>query len=135
VIRRRIRRAVRPRIELERQPDDLPKTGLFIEPLRVARLDALDTEEMEDGTRRVTFMVEVRDAEDKRCSDIAVDATISGPERSATVQATTDMFGRVRFRMTGPAGRYAIELLEVAAKALSWDRDAGPMGAEHVVEP
>ncbi len=134
MIRRRLRRAVRRRVELERQPDDLPKTGLFIEPLRVTRLDSLEVESLDDGQHRVTFMVEIRDAEDKRCSDIAVDATIGGPERAATLQATTDMFGRVRFRMTGPTGRYTIELLEVAAKALDWARDAGPSAAEQVVD-
>jgi hypothetical protein len=135
VVRRRLRRAVRPHVQLERQPDDLPKTGLFVEPLRVTRLDSLEVEPMDARASRVTFMIEVRDAEDKRCSDIAVDARVTGPERAATVQATTDMFGRARFRMTGPAGPYAIELLEVAAKALAWDRDAGPTTAEALVAP
>ena len=123
------RRRRRPRVTLERQPDGLPKTGLFAEPVRVTRLDALDPELVEDGRHRVTFQVEVKDAEGRRCSDLAVDARITGPERAATVQGTTDMFGRVRIRMTGPAGEYHLEVLEVAAKGLDFDRDAGPTTA------
>ena len=119
------RRRRRPRVTLERQPDGLPKTGLFAEPVRVTRLDALDPELVEDGRHRVTFQVEVKDAEGRRCSDLAVDARITGPERAATVQGTTDMFGRIRIRMTGPAGEYRLEVLEVAAKGLAFDRDAG----------
>ena len=123
------RRRRRPRVTLERQPDGLPKTGLFAEPVRVTSLDALDPELVEDGRHRVTFQVEVKDAEGRRCSDLAVDARITGPERAATVQGTTDMFGRVRIRMTGPAGEYHLEVLEVAAKGLDFDRDAGPTTA------
>ena len=129
------RRRRRPRVTLERQPDGLPKTGLFAEPVRVTRLDALDPELVEDGRHRVTFQVEVKDAEGRRCSDLAVDARITGPERAATVQGTTDMFGRVRIRMTGPPGEYTLEVLEVAAKGLVFDRDAGPTTATVTVEP
>jgi hypothetical protein len=123
------RRRRRPHVTLERQPDGLPKTGLFAEPVRVTRLEALDPELVEDGRHRVTFQVEVKDAEGRRCSDLAVDARFTGPERAATVQGTTDMFGRVRIRMTGPAGEYRLEVLEVAAKGLAFDRDAGPTTA------
>jgi hypothetical protein len=123
------RRRRRRQVVLERHPDDLPKRGLFTEPIRITRLEALEPETQEDGTTRVTFLVEVKDAEDKRCSDLAVDARVSGPERTATVQGATDMFGRVRVRMTGPPGHYAIEVLAVAAKGLDWDATAGPTTA------
>jgi hypothetical protein len=110
----------------EPQPDGLPKTGLFTEPIRVTALEALEPETLDDGLRRVTFRIEVKDADGKRCSDLAVDAHVTGPERSATVQVVTDLFGRARIRMTGPPGRYEVEILEVAAKALAWDTEAGP---------
>lgn len=125
------RRRLRPRRSLvpEPQPDGLPKTGLFTEPIRVTMLEALEPELLEAGARRVTFRVEVKDAEGRRCSDLAIDATVTGPERSATVQVVTDLFGRARIRMSGPAGTYSLELLEVAAKALAWDATAGPRRA------
>lgn len=119
----------RRQVTLERQPDDLPKRGLFAEPIRITRLEALAPETLEDGRTRVTFLLEVKDADDRRCSDLAVDARVSGPERTATVQGTTDLFGRLRFRMTGPPGPYGIEVLAVAAKGLDWDADAGPTAA------
>lgn len=119
-LRRRRHRS--PRVVLERQPDDLPKRGLFTEPVRVTALDTVAVEELDDGRWRVTFLVEVKDAEDKRCSDLAVEARVSGPERTRTVQGATDMFGRLRFRMAGPAGRYAIEVTDVAAYGLDWSR-------------
>jgi hypothetical protein len=122
---RRPRRRRRPQLTLETQPDGLPKVGLFAEPVRVTRLEVLDLEPVDQGTR-VTFLVEVKDAEDKRCSDVAVEARVEGPERTRTVQGTTDLFGRIRFRTTGPPGRYAIELTDVAAGGLAWDREAGP---------
>lgn len=119
----------RHRITLERQPDGVPKAGLFTEPVRVTRLEALETEVVEGGRHRVAFQVEVKDAEGRRCSDLAVDARITGPERAATVQGATDMFGRVKIRMTGPAGDYTLEVLEVAAKGLAFDLEAGPTTA------
>ena len=111
---------------VERHPDDLPKRGLFAEPVRVTRLDVADTEVMDDGERRVTFLVEIKDAEDKRCSEVAVEARVSGPERSRTVQGATDLFGRLRFRMAGPPGTYHLDVTDVAAGGLDWDADAGP---------
>jgi len=119
----------RRQVTLERQPDDLPKRGLFAEPIRITRLETLAPETLEDGRTRVTFLVEVKDADDRRCSDLAVDARVSGPERTATVQGTTDLFGRLRVRMTGPPGHYVIEVLSVAAKGLDWDASAGPTTA------
>ncbi|MFA9428865.1 hypothetical protein [Egicoccus sp. AB-alg2] len=126
----RLRRAVlrtrpTPAFTLERQPDALPKTGLFAEPVRVASLRALDPEAQDDGRHRVTFLVEVRDAEDKRCSDLAVEARVRGPERERVVSGATDLMGRIRFRMTGPAGEYAVEVLDVAAGGLAFDPEAG----------
>lgn len=126
LVRRRRRRR---HLTLEQHPDDLPKRGLFTEPIRVTRLEALEPDTQADGTTRVTFLVEVKDADDKRCSDLAVDARVAGPDRTATVQGTTDMFGRVRIRITGRPGRYGIEVLAVAAKGLEWDAEAGPTTA------
>ncbi len=129
MVARRLRRKHRAEVAVERHPDDLPKTGLFAEPVRVASIKVLDPEEMGDDLRRVTFLVEVRDAEDKRCSDVSVEARVTGPERSRTAHGTTDLLGRIRFRTTGTAGSYRIELRDVAAGGLDWDRDAGPLDA------
>jgi hypothetical protein len=132
VFRRRPRRV---EVALEVHPDDLPKTGLFAEPVRVERITVPDPETLDDGSRRVTFLVEVRDAEDKRCSDLAVEARVSGPERSRTVQGTTDLLGRIRFRMAGPAGAYAIEVTDVAAGGLAFDPAAGTTIASAHISP
>jgi hypothetical protein len=77
----------------------------------------------------VTCLVETRDAEDKRCSDVSVEAHVRGPDRARTVSGTTDLLGRIRFRTTGGAGDYTLELTDVAAGGLAWDRDAGPRTA------
>lgn len=107
-------------------PDSHPKRGLLAEPVRVALLEHASTEELEDGgPRRITFLVEVRAADDARCPAVAVEVRVSGPERTRTVSGATDMLGRVRFRMAGPVGTYAIEVLDVAAGGLDWDRQAG----------
>lgn len=126
----RLRRAVRrarpaPTFTLERQPDALPKTGLFAEPVRVAAIHALGAEEADDGRVTVAFLVEVRDAEDKRCSTLAVEARVRGPEREWIVSGNTDLMGRLKFRATGPHGEYAIEVLDVAAGGLQFDPAAG----------
>ena len=125
----RLRRRRRPTPDLERQPDALPKRGLFSEPLQVTALDVLDGEVLDDGQHRATFRVEVRDADGRRCPDVAVEAEVSGPERTRTVQGTTDLFGRIRFRMTGPAGSYEVRVSDVGAQGLGWDADAGPTTA------
>lgn len=130
---RRTRRR-RPQVALEPQPDDLPKRGLFSEPVRITRLESLDPEPQPDGQVRVTFLLEVKDAEDRRCSDLAVDVTVTGPERSSTVQPHTDLLGRARVRMSGPAGNYHLEVLDVAARGLDWAADAGPRTASVEVE-
>lgn len=123
----RLRR--RRQLTTERQPDGIPKVGLFTEPVRVVSVRGLDPEVTDQGERRVTFLVEVRDAEDRRCPDLAVQATVAGPSRSRTVQGTTDMLGRIRFRTSGPPGDYAIDIVDVAAGGLAWDRTAGPIQA------
>ncbi len=106
-------------------PDSLPKTGLLAEPLRVAVLSHLGTEGLGDASHRVTFLVEVRAADGARCPAIAVEAHVEGPERARTVAGATDLFGRIRFRMAGPAGTYRCTVTDVAAGGLAWDRDAG----------
>ncbi len=128
----RWRRRRRRRGALQRHDDDLPKTGLFTEPVRVTRLEALEPERIDAATPtvRVTFLIEVKDAEDRRCSDLAVDARMTGPDRQGQVQGATDLFGRVKVQMTGPPGAYRIEVLEVAAKALAFDRAVGPLTAD-----
>ena len=139
----RWRRRRRRRVETERHPDQLPKRGLFTEPIRVSQLTALEPEwlDTEAGDAaaattvvRVTFLIEVKDAEGRRCSDLAVDAHMSGPDRDGHVEGHTDMFGRVKVQMTGPPGRYALEVLDVAARALHFDRTAGPTVAEVAVD-
>lgn len=124
----RLRRR-RPVLATEPQPDAHPKTGLFAEPVRVTSLTVLDPEPLDDGTRRVIFLAEVRDAEGRRCPDVSVEATVTGPERTRTVQGTTDLLGRIRFRTSGPEGTYRIELRDVAAGGLAWDPQAGPRSA------
>jgi len=108
-------------------PDSHPKRGLIAEPVRVARLEHEGTELLDDGTTRVTFLVEVRAADDARAPAIAVEARIAGPGRERTVSGATDLLGRVRFRMTGPSGTHRIEVTDVAAGGLDWDRAAGPL--------
>lgn len=119
------RRRRRPPLQLEALADAIPRRGLFAEPLRV---DAL----VHDGTGRegdglvVTFAIALRDAEGRRVPDIAVEAVVHTPERHATAVGTTDLMGRLRIRTRGPAGRYRLEITDVAAGGLAWDASAGP---------
>jgi hypothetical protein len=124
-------------------PDSQPRRGLIAEPVRIARLELERTEisvgaewvETPDSAgrtepsaaHRVTFLVEVRAADDARCPNVSVEVRIGGPERERTVSAATDMLGRVRFRMSGPIGSFRCEVLDVAAGGLDWDRAAGPL--------
>ena len=114
-------------------PDSHPKAGLLAEPLRVTLLDHVATDPLDDGTHRVTFLVEVRAADDARCPAIAVEAHVAGPERARTVSGATDLFGRIRFRMAGPAGTYTCTVTDVAAGGLAWDAAAGPTAATATV--
>lgn len=116
-------------LELTQVPDDLPRDALFSQPIRVDRLTAKDVEELDDGQVRVSFRVVVRDAVDKRCPDLAVEATIAGPERTATGMTTTSLLGAATFRMTGPRGTYTITVDDVAAGALEVDHDASALTA------
>lgn len=128
----------RPRVlegDLGKVPDDLPRSGLFTEPLRVDRITVRDPERLDEGGWRAAFVVRVRDAADKRCPDLAVEARIDGPERSATGMTTTDLSGRATFRMAGPSGRYRLTVLDVAAGALPFDRTASTLTAEADVGP
>jgi hypothetical protein len=130
-----LRRARRRRIGPEglvSLPDSHPKRGLIAEPVRVGDLRHAATETLEDGSLRVTFLVEIRAADEARCAAIAVEARLTGPERTRTVSGATDLLGRVRFRMAGPPGPYRLEIVDVAAGGLDWDRGAGPF--ETVVE-
>jgi hypothetical protein len=113
--------------------DSLPKAGLLAEPLRIASLTHVGTEATEDGSHRVTFLAEVRAADDARCPAIAVEARISGPERTRTVSGATDLFGRIRFRMAGPPGTYTCTVTDVAAGGLVWDAAGGPTEVAAVV--
>jgi hypothetical protein len=129
LLRRLRRRRVDPDT-LVPLPDSHPKQGLMAEPVRVARLEHAGTEQLEDGTHRVTFLVEVLAADGARCPAVAVEAEVTGPERTRTVSGATDMLGRIRFRMAGPAGRYGITITDVAAGGLAWDGQAGPRTLE-----
>lgn len=122
----------RQAIAVEPQPDGLPKKGLFAEPVRVAMIKILEPEAVDDD-KRVTFLVEVRDANGQRCPDFAVEALVHGPHRQRTVQGNTDMLGRVRFRMTGPSGRYQVSVTDVGAGGMQWDRSASELHASITV--
>ena len=110
-------------------PDDVPKRGLFAEPIVVTSLEAKDPELLDDGRVRVTFRAVVKDAEGRRCPDLAVDATITGPDRTASGTGTTDLMGAIRFRMTGPTGEYLVRIEDVAAGGLDLDRDTSALEA------
>jgi hypothetical protein len=129
LLRRLRRRRVDP-ASLVPLPDSHPKQGLLAEPVRIAQLDHASTELLDDGTHRVTFLIEVRSADDARCPAVAVEAQVTGPERTRTVSGATDMLGRIRFRMSGPPGPYAINVTDVAAGGLAWDAAAGPRALE-----
>jgi hypothetical protein len=120
---RRIRRRRIDPVTIVGLPDSHPKRGLIAEPVRVERIEHESTEPVDGGQRRVTFLLELRASDDARCPNVAVEARVSGPERERTVSGATDMLGRIRFRMTGPAGTYAIEVTDVAAGGLDWSSE------------
>lgn len=110
-------------------PDDVPKRGLFAEPIVVSTLEAKDPEPLDQDRVRVTFRAVVKDAEGRRCPNLAVEATMTGPDRTASGTGTTDLMGAIRFRMAGPRGAYAIRIEDVAAGGLDLDRDASALEA------
>lgn len=110
-------------------PDDLPRTGLFAEPIEVARLTVRDPERLEGGRVQVGFKAIVRDADGKRCPELAVEARIEGPERTAEGMAWTNLLGSFEFQMEGPPGTYRFEVLDVAAGGLAFDRAASELTA------
>lgn len=121
-----------PPVTLEPLPDGLPKSGLFAEPIRVSRLTASDEQHGEDKVR-VTFLVEVRDAEDRRCSDLFVEALVRSPERERIVSGTTDLLGRIRFRIVGVPGAYLATITNVGAFGLRWDDKQDDVTVHHHV--
>lgn len=108
-------------------PDDVPKKGLFTEPVRVSEIRIVDPLDRPDGSVQVAFRVLIRDATDQRCSNVAVEARIVGPERTGSGTAVTDLMGRAEFRMDSTPGHYALEVLDVAAGGLDWDREASQL--------
>lgn len=108
-------------------PDDHPKDAFFTSPLRVTDLTG-DTEDHPDGMR-AAFVATVRDAEGRRCPEIAVHARITGPHRLATGMGHTSMMGTVTFRMAGPVGTYTCQVEDVAGGALGLDLEASTLTA------
>lgn len=107
-------------------PDMVPKRHLYEEPLHVESIEALPPERVDHDALRVTFWVNVRDSAGQAGRDLAVEARIVGPERAGEGMANTDEHGQVRFRMTGPPGRYRCEILDIAAGAIDVRRDDPP---------
>jgi hypothetical protein len=130
----RLRRQA-PRVTVTTQPDDLPRTGLFAEPVRITRLELERTTPIDPAagdrseaaeTHEVRFLLEVRDAQGRRCPDLAIEARLTAPGRSVTVVGNTDMLGRLVVRTRGPVGSYRLEVTDVAAGGLAWDASLGP---------
>ena len=118
VVRRLLRIEQTPAdAQLTRVPDDLPRDGLFQQPLVCDVTGAAETHED-------VFKVIVRDAAGKRCPDLFVEAEVTGPERTGVGDTTTNLLGTATFRMAGPAGEYRIVVRDIAAGALEWDRQA-----------
>lgn len=111
-------------------PDDLPRDAIFAQPLVVSRLTASVLDGEDDPADTVEFRATIKDADGKRCPELAVHATIVGPDRTGEGMAHTDLLGVVKFRMTGSPGVYAAEITDVAAGALDFDRDASTLTAE-----
>lgn len=133
--------------------DDHPKDAFFTRPLVVTSLTT-SVEDVEDVVRarseqtapevapdtpasqvRVSFVATIKDADGKRCPDMAVYARITGPHRSATGMGHTSLLGQVTFRMSGPPGDYACIVEDVAGGALGLDTDASVLHAEVVASP
>lgn len=114
-------------------PDDHPKDAFFARPLRVTDLKT-SVEDHDDGVR-VGFVATIKDAEGKRCPEVAVHARVNGPHRQATGMGHTSMMGTVTFRMSGPPGTYTCKIEDVAGGALGLDLDASTLGASMDARP
>ena len=125
--------------ELRPVADDHPKDAFFTRPLRVTALQAsvedVEVADDEDPRVRVAFLATIKDADGKRCPDMAVYARITGPHRSATGMGHTSLLGQVTFRMSGPPGEYTCTIDDVAGGALGLDHDASTLHAEIVATP
>lgn len=113
--------------------DDHPKDAFFRSPLRVS--DLRTTVEDHPSGVRVSFVATIKDADGKRCPDVAVHARVRGPLREATGMGHTSMMGSVTFRMSGPAGTYACKVEDVAGGALGLDLEASLLRAEVEASP
>jgi len=134
--------------ELRVVNDDHPKDAFFTRPLVVSSLTS-SVEDVAPAGRdadpgagdapaprtRASFVATIKDADGKRCPDMAVYARIVGPHRSATGMGHTNMLGQVTFRMSGPPGDYACTVEDVAGGALGLDTDASVLHAEVVATP
>lgn len=135
----RIRRLIprRPAVadpaELRTVEDGQPRDAFFAAPLVVtdlrASVEAMQDEDKATTPHRVSFLATVRDAEGKRCPEMAVHARVAGPHRSATGMGHTSMLGQVTFRMSGPAGVYTCTIEDVAGGALGLDTEASTLTA------
>ncbi len=115
--------------------DDVRRRWI-VPPVAVVDLEALPPEEVADGSYRVTFWANVRDDAGQAGRDLVVDARIIGPERTGEGSAHADEYGQVRFRTTGPAGRYRCEILDVGAGGLDVARrDDGLLAAAETSVP
>lgn len=110
-------------------PDDLPRDDLFAQPLVVTDITVREPIEHDDGSFTARFRVTVKDAEGKRCPNLAVEGTVVGPERTGSGLTQTNLMGQVLFHMHGPAGTYHLTVDDVAARALDLDRDASVLEA------
>ena len=107
-------------------PDDLPRDHVFAAPLVITKLSATS---LDDPADTVEFKATLKDAEGKRCPEVAVYAEITGPERTGEGMAHTDLLGVVKFRMHGPPGEYRCRITNVAGNALDLDADASTLEA------
>lgn len=125
--------------ELRPVADDHPKDAFFTRPLRVTAVQvSVEDVEVADGEEpkvRVAFVATIKDADGKRCPDMAVYARINGPHRSATGMGHTSLLGQVTFRMSGPPGEYTCTIDDVAGGALGLDHEASVLSARAQAQP
>ncbi|MFT5222313.1 MAG: hypothetical protein ACI867_000612 [Glaciecola sp.] len=125
-----VRRPVNLGGDVTRVPDDLPPSGLTA-PVRVDQLKAT----WDKGQSRAEFRVVIKDADGKRCPNLAVEAHVTGPTRAAGAEITTDMMGAAIFRMHDGPGTYTLEVRDVGAKGITWDPAAGAALTAEVATP